>query len=415
MTADVARMATVVLGASLALLVWALGDSKDAFAQTVPVVLYVEGPDAETVRSVVLEALPPGIKLADGKAFRVELVHEGQDRPLGREIDPSVIDRVRRAARIVGVAAAVVVRVRRDQTAHRALLLVVPAWKTPATAEEATLAFASHRDDVAAVAAALGQSLEPYAPRASGPAEGPQETRTPAQLAATSAIDLAIAGGIVGRRFDYQNGIDPDPRRYTLFPAPALSFRGQLFPLVHARAPWADIGIVAEYVRIFSEMSDSSSAPADLVPSSFSAGLRARIHPGSNPRLIVGLSVEYAFASLRSVGPYPFELPDVTYRSVRPAVDARVSFGRFSLLEQIAYRAIVDLDAISTRFYAPQGHGLDAELGAALLLGPAVECRLALDYELHSFVFSPPAGATFGPGRARDQLYGTQLAIALML
>jgi len=239
--------------------------------------------------------------------------------------------------------------------------------------------------------------------------------QTPAQLAAASVVDVAFAGGIAGRRFEYSNGIQPHGSLYTLFPAPAAGARGQLFPLAHAGAPWGDVGLIADYERIFSQMNDADSVGTDVRPSSYAAGLRARIHPGPDPRLIVGVSVEYAFTSFRPVGPPPFNLPDVTYRSVRSAIDTRVYAGRFSLIEEVGFRFVVDGDAISTRFYSPEGHGLDAELGAALLLVRGVEARAVVDYELHSFTFTPPAGATFGAGSARDQLYGARLALAFVL
>ncbi len=453
--------ARVAVAALLALLGW-LGDSRVALAQTATVALYVEGPDAASVRSVVLEALPPGIRLADERAFHAELVREGQKRPIGRDSDSAVIDRVRRAARVMGVAAVLVVRVRREQTGRRALLLVVHAWKTPASAEEAILPFSSHDDDVAAITSALGQSLEPYAPPpapvaealpappassgsladaphspATSVAPAPatleplpstpssaavgvtggaiQPSRTHGRPAATAAVDVALAGAVVGRRFEYKNGIQPHLSRYTLSPAPAASVRGQLFPLAHAGAPWGDVGFIGEYLRIFSALNDTSGLAADVFPSSYSAGLRARIHPGSDPRLIVGVSVEYSFTSRRAVGPAAAQLPDVTYRSVRPALDTRIYFGPFSLLQEVAFHAVVDGDAISTRFYAPHGFGLDAEFGGALMLDRTIEARFAVDYELYSFVFEPPAGATFEAGSARDQLYGAELAVAFAL
>jgi hypothetical protein len=445
---------------ALSMMLWSLGHPRAALAQAATIALHVEGPDAQAVRTLVLDALPPGIQLVDEKVFRAQLVREGQVRPLGKGVDPSAIDRVRRAARVAGVAAAVVVRVRRDHKATRALVLVVPAWTTPSSAEEATLALNSHDDDVAAITSALGQSLEPYAPQPARPspsaptplpspqpdqgeeralsakpapassdrvqelpstpivptdaAPAPSRRRwTPPQLA-SSVVDLAVAAGVAGRRFDYRSGIQPGASRYTLSPAPEAILGVQLFPLAHARAPWGDIGIVGNYVRIFSVLNDTGSVGADAFPSSYSAGLRARIHPGSDPRLIVGLSLEYAFASRRQVGPSGDELPAVVYRSLRPAVDTRVRLGRFSLVDEIGFHAVLDRDAISPRFYAPQGYGLDAELGGALALDQAIEARLAVDYELYSFGFTPPPGATFGTGSARDQMYGARIVIAFV-
>ncbi len=451
--------ARVACAALLALL-GSLAAPGAALAQTDAVALYVEGPGAEAVRTAVLEALPPGIKLADESAFRQEFVREGQNRPLGKDLDLAAIDRVRRAARVTGVAAALVVRVRRDQTARRVMLLVVPAWKTPASAEEVPLALTPHAEDVATLASALGQSLDPYAPPPARSTEVPaaappasesglregqnsapaapavtqppfatrpatafdvtegaiRPTRTPAELMATSVLDIAVGSEIVARHFDYTSGIQPEGARYTLFPAAGVDIRGQLYPLANANVSWArDIGFVAEYLRIFSQMNDTSSLPDDVSPSSYSAGLRARIHPGENPRLILGLSVEYTSTSRLAVGPAPFELPNVTYRSVRPAIDTRVYFGRLSVFQEVAFRALVDQDAISTRFYGPRGYGVVAEVGAALLLHRGIEARLGFDYELYSFAFHPPPGAAFEAGSARDQLYGVRLALAFVL
>jgi hypothetical protein len=432
------------------------GHARAALAQAVTVALYVEGPDAQAVRTVVLDALPPGIQLADEKDFHAELVREGQHRPLGKDVDPSVIDRVRRAARIMGVAAAVVVRARRDHGAVRALVMVVPAWTTPASAEEVTLSLNSHDDDVAAIASVLGQSLEPYAPQTasppptapppppSPPADQAEERALPATpapppaavqelpstpivapapprrwwtlppLAASSIVDLTVATGVVGRRFDYRSGIQPGASRFTLSPSPEASFGVELFPAAGARAPWGDIGVVGHYARIFSVMNDTGTVGADAFPSSYSAGVRARIHPGSAPRLIVGLSLEYASTSRRQVGPTGDELPAVIYDSLRPAIDTRIYLGRFSLLDQIGFHALLDRDGISSRFYGPKGYGLDAELGGALALARTIEAQVAVDYELYSFGFTSPPGAIFGTGSARDQLYGARIAIAFV-
>jgi hypothetical protein len=412
---------------------WSLGPSNVASAQTSALALYVEGPDAPAVRGIVRDALPAGIALADENAFRAEFVREGQNGPIGKDLDPAVIERVRRAARILGIAAVVVVRVRVDDTAHRALVLVVPAWKTPATAEETTLAFTSHDADVAAVAAVLGPSLAPYVPAPqpppathelpsipagtalSAPQGSPSVPLSPAQRAATSELDLTVAGALVGRHFNYKDGIDPNGVRYTQAPAPATSLRGQLFPLSRADGAWRDIGIGADYLRIYSPMNDTSSATSALFASSYSLGLRARIHPGIDPRLILGLSLDYSFTSFRSLGPAQFELPNVTYRSLRPAIDTRVYFGRFSLLEEVAFHAMIATEDISTRFYGPHGYGLDAAFGGALVLAPSIEARLTVDYSIASFLFDPAPASSFAAGGARDQLYGVRLGLGFTL
>jgi hypothetical protein len=443
----------------LSMLLSSFGRPRMALADADGIALYVEGPEAQAVRAVLLDALPSGIQRADEKDFHAELKREGQVRPLGKDVDPAVIDRVRRAARVMGVAAALVVRTRRDHKAIRALVMVVPAWTSPTTTEETTLDFKSHDDDVAAIASALGSSLEPYVPRPAAPSpsvqspppspqadqgEGaaakpaaeppvapelpstpivsidvgqpaPRPRWSPAQRAASSLVELTAAGGIVGRRYQYASGIQPGTMRFTLSPAPQVSFGAQVYPLARASGVWRDIGLVGTYARIFSVMSDTDSLGADLFPSSYSAGLRARIHPGADPRLILGLSLEYTFVSRRQVGPSGSELPDVVYKTLRPGVDTRVHWGRFSLIESVGFHALLDNDTISPRFYRPHGYGLDVEFGAALAIQRALEARLLGNYELYSFGFTPPPGATFGSGSARDQLYGGRLEIAFTL
>jgi hypothetical protein len=241
----------------------------------------------------------------------------------------------------------------------------------------------------------------------------PRPRWSPAQRAASSLLELDVAGGVVGRRFEYRSGIQPGMMRYTLPPSPQVSLAAQVFPLAYASGLWRDIGFVGSYARTFSVMNDTDSVSADLFPSSYSAGLRARIHPGSDPRLILGLSLEYVFESYREVGPSGHELPEVDYKVLRPRIDTLVYWGRFSLVEAVGFH--IPLDGVSTRFYGPRGYGADAEFGGALALHPAIEARLLVDYQLYSFGLNPPPGATFGSGSTRDQLYGARLQIALSL
>jgi hypothetical protein len=416
--------------AAVALAVGTFCDSHVAFAQDATLALYVEGPDAPAVREVVRDALPGGVTLASEDAFRTEFVREGQADPLGKDLDPAVIERVRRAARILGVAAVVVVRVRLDAATHRALVLVVPAWKTPATAEETDLTLASHDADVAAIAAVVRPTLQsvlepapqPASPSLGGdrpslPASpGPSATRsTPAQIAATSELEVTAGPALMGRHYDYKDGIDPSALRYTLSPSLATSIGGQVFPLPRADGAWRDLGLTADYLRIYSPMNDASSVAEALFASSYDFGLRARIHPGIDPRLILGVSLSYAFASFESLGPAQFELPNVTYRSVRPEVDGRIAFGPFALVEAFAFHVLLDTGGISTRFYAPHGYGLDAAVGGVLSLTRLLEVKLTVDYTIVSLLFDLPAGANFAEGGVRDQLYGATLALGLVL
>lgn len=130
---------------------------------------------------------------------------------------------------------------------------------------------------------------------------------------------------------------------------------------------------------------------------------------------MLGLSIGYACTTFTSVGPPDAELPNVTYRSVRPAVDARVPIGIFSILAGAAFHVLVDPGDISTRFYGPSGYGFASELGGALRIGSRFDMRLTGWYERYVLSFSPSPGAGFGAGNALDELYGGRLALGLVL
>jgi hypothetical protein len=444
-----------------------------AYAEGKAIAVYVEGPDAEAVREEVIEAMPAGTALADERAFHQEFVREGQNKPLGKEVDTAAIERIRRAARVMGIAAAVVVRVRRDARGRHALVIAVPAWNAPASVDEVSLDGKSHQDDVDAVAQALGHTLDrnvgepanpvkhppsdeassaPQSPAAdpstsapagssSSSATGPRSpatteasrespaltlpeeppaanseiaptASTAAHRVATSDLDASVGGDVDGRHFVYRNGIAPHARTFNLFPAFGAGARVALFPLARAQGGWKDIGVLGEYWQLLSG-GQTGGTGANVRPSAYAVGLRTRIHPG-HERLLLGVSVAYAFLSFGAAGPQPAELPDVKYRSVRPALDARIAFGNVAVFGAAAFHFLVDESGISTRFYAPSGYGVDGELGGALMIVPGLEARLSAWTSLYSLRFNPPAGATFRAGGALDESYGARLAIAFV-
>jgi hypothetical protein len=439
-----------------------LACSTLAGAEETAVAVWVEGPDAGAVRAVIDDALPAGTKLVGEVQLRAELHRQGQ-RGFGTEIDGAAMARIRKAARVLGVGAVVVARVRRDRAGRRVLLLVVDAWRVPAAVAEARVELKAHTEDVDAVKEALGPSLSsnapadstrpqagpaapeqvapppaevpaappaeapPVVPRATeavpqtgmtysspatSPAESPASVRppTPGQRMATAALDLSVGDEVAGRRFEYDNGIAPRTRVWSAFPSPGLSVRATVFPFA-----LRDVGLSAEYLRIFSAANTGGSLTADMAPSSYAIGARVRVHPGRDPPALLGLSLAYACTTFTSVGTPDAELPDVTYRSVRPSIDVRIPIGVFSVTASAAFHAIVDPGGTSTRFYGPSGYGLASELGGTLLFGSKIELRLSGWYERYSFQFSPPPGARFEHGGALDQLYGARLALALLL
>jgi len=238
--------------------------------------------------------------------------------------------------------------------------------------------------------------------------------KTPAQQIATSWLDVALGGEASGRQFKYASGIEQNASVYRMFPAPTAAVGGTVFPLASLGWPWGDIGLAGDYSVTALRARDLRGATSSAAPTSHSLGACARVHPGAAARLLLGACVGYAFTSFGKVNAPASELPDVTYRSVRPAVSARFTFGVFSIFSVAAFRAIVDPNAISPRFYNPRGYGFDAELGGGLTVARRFEIRVLGRYESYSLSFRPPHGATFGAGSALDQLYGMRLSVAFV-
>jgi hypothetical protein len=217
---------------------------------------------------------------------------------------------------------------------------------------------------------------------------------------------VAVDGGFASRRFEYRNGIGPYGFTLNQPPVPVVGIGAELFPLATSGRAWGDFGFVGDYSMMFSPSWEGTN------PVGYDVGVRARIHPGANPPVLLNVSVGYEFRWFGAYDSGRERLPDVTYRAVRPAVDVRVPIGHFSLLAGTALRAILEPHEISEQFYNPTGIGFDAHAGFAAMFLGHFEARLEASYARYSFSFSPPAGATFGTGGAIDQVYGGQSAIA---
>jgi hypothetical protein len=425
--------------------------STEAHAETKTIAVYVDGQDAKRLRPAVLAAVGSGIVVAGDSAFRQALIRAGQKKPLGKNLDPKAIDRIRKAGVAIGADAVVLVRSRADRKSRSVLLIVVDVTEGAGPSIEVGLDLKSGEKDRDEIATALAPLLSPYlppvepaetppprppevapspapeiaheapamnvgvAPAKSVPPPPPAAVRkTTAQLAATSLVDLALGGQAAGREFVYENGITRLPYVYKLFPTLTTTVSGRVFPLATLGGPGGDIGIAADFSLTHLQGKDLRGALNNTVPISYSLELCARIHPWPDARLVLIPSFGYALMSFGSVGPFNAALPDVTYQSLRPALDARVSFGNFSILAVAAFRAILDGEAISTRFYNPRGYGFDGEIGEAVRFLRRLEARLMARYERYSFTFRPSSGATFAPGFATDQLYGARLSLAVM-
>jgi hypothetical protein len=102
-------------------------------ADTKPIAVYVEGPDASSVRDEVLAVVPGSLKVLDEGEFSSALQKQGQKGQMGNVMAQpkqrgKLLSRIKKATEKAGAQAAIVARVRKTRTGGRELwvLLVDP-------------------------------------------------------------------------------------------------------------------------------------------------------------------------------------------------------------------------------------------------------------------------------------------------
>jgi hypothetical protein len=446
------------------------GHPATALAKGKTVAVYVEGPDGDAVRRAIVGAVPSGVTVAEAGAFNTALAEQGQKGPFGKALDGKAREksamRIRRAAAASGIDGTVVARVTRGKKDRRILILFIASSGPGGDLEdEIVLGAKPTKADDAKIASSVGTSLVEYrggggggggsepetastaakdkgekgedgtTPGAEKPpaqtpegqsAEAPEhKTQHPRGVAGRSLVDIELAGGALGRRFGYSNGRSSNLRTYQVFPASILSLRAQLFPFADASAgTLGNIGFIAGFSRSFflqSSLPDATTGGTtaiDTTATSYYGGVRARIPVGGEAGPILGMSLSYVgqafgFATTGN------DLPDVSYTAVRPAADARIPFGKVSLLAEAGFRACLGAGQVAQRFRSPTASGIDAQLGAALLLAPGWEVRLIGEYDHYFYSFKPLTGQpppkmddAYVADGALDQFFSARLGIA---
>jgi len=448
--------------AMLSVLLFALlGCPGMALAKGKTVAIYVEGHDAEAVRKAIAAAVPSGVTVAETGAFNTALAEQGQKVPFGKALDGKSREksamRIRRAAAASGIDGTVVARVTREKKDRRVLILLISSEGPGGDLEdEVVLGAKPTKADDAKIASSVSTSLVEYRAGASGPEtsstaakdkekdkgeEGaaPGTDKSPAQtqeaqsaeaaeakqqhlrgVPGRSLFEIELAGGAMGRHFGYSNGQTSNLRTYQVFPASILSLRAQLFPLADGSSTiLGNIGIIAGFCRSFflqSSLPDpitGSTVSIDTTATSYYGGLRARFPFGGENGPILGVSASYAAQGF-GFSTTGYDLPDVSYTAVRPAVDARVPFGKISLLAEAGFRAVLEAGQVASRFRSPTASGIDAQLGVAYLLLPGWELRLTGDYEYYFYTFKSDLtkNDAYVAGGAVDQFFGARVGIA---
>jgi hypothetical protein len=439
-----------------------------AMAKGKTVALVVDGPDAETVRAAIADAVPHGTTVADAGTFKSALVEEGVRIPFGKTLDAGARDRtvarVRKAAAAVGVDGTLIALVTRThKERHVRLLLVATPGPSGDLEDEVVQSAKPTKDDQEKLASSVGTALVDYrgsraesdktptakpapaadeaspasTPDTGAPAasEGQQRADTesgperPHGIVGHDLVELALGAGAIGRHFGYS--VVPSSslnlRPYTVFPAAAVSVQGELYPLADSHSPvLRDIGFIGYYSRsLFLQSNVDSDAGGTVsigtTATSLLGGLRWRTMLGGEGGTQLGISVSYTLQSFsfNTQGTAaPTDLPSVNYQAIRPGVDVRVPIGKLSLLAQAGFRACLSAGDVALRFRGTTTTGFDASGGLAFLLTPGWEVRALADYEGYFYSFSPQydenamTGDAYRAQSAIDHNYGGRIALA---
>jgi hypothetical protein len=282
----------------------------------------------------------------------------------------------------------------------------LPPAPAPAASQAATAPAAPAHEEAAVAVSAGGQGETP-------PDRADQKVVR--GVIDRELFEVEAGGEAMGRHFDYNDGYSANLRSYNLFPAPAVAVGGQVYPFAGTKGILGDIGVAGSYSQLLFVQSTVGSSQLPTTSSSYWGGVRVRIHAGET--VLLGASLSYASTSFTfssassSVGA---QLPNETYQAIRPAVDARVPFGRFALLGTVAFRAVVSSDGLSSRFRSPSINGVEAEVGGAAKIVDGLEARLLGSYERYFYSFGPAPGDVYVAGGALDQFFGARLTVAYL-
>jgi hypothetical protein len=428
-----------------------IANAHDALSKEKSVAVYVEGPEARTVRATLVGVVGRSATVDDADGFATALVAQGQRSPLGHALDgrarATMLRRLRGAGVARGVDAVLVVRVARGPRRHVVRLLLVESSGGESDLGSVPLDLKGDGHDDAALESTLSSALAPQdggsgdvkpgspgkpvsAPQettpeavhsASASTAGPDETpgsasSRPHGVVARSLFEGELGAEAAGRHFAYHDGLTSNLRSYTIAVTPMLSASAEYFPLAGAGSSLRDVGFIGGYSRsVFLQSAMSGGPTVSAVESSYFAGLRVRIHPGGNSGFVLGISDAYAdqaFDFNSTGGSLDTQVPTVEYRSNRTALDARIPLGPLTLLAAAGFRVVLDAGEVSQRFRSSTVEGVDGDVGLAFAIAAGWEGRLIADYQRYFYSFKPVPGDAYIAGGALDQFYSGRLAVA---
>jgi hypothetical protein len=186
-----------------------------------------------------------------------------------------------------------------------------------------------------------------------------------------------------------------------------IGARAEVYPLASADAGiLRDVGMTGAYVRAVGvSLTDfDSGAPIDATWFSYSLALRARVLGRTGP-FTVGLSAGFqqiSFTFEPAIVPVR-EVPTGDYSLLEGSVDARQSFGNFSVFLDAGYLYPFQIGSLGDRIPNKRAYGGRGVVGVAFKLSRVVEMDAHASYTFVRFSLQPLALRSDEPGRVFDQ------------
>ncbi len=416
-------------------------------ADAKPIAVYVEGPDADSIRGEVLSAVPGSLKVLDEDTFTEALKKQGQKGQMGNVMAQpkqrgKLLSRIRKATEKAGAQGAIIARVRKTRTGGRELwVLFVDPGSEELEYDQAVPLGKSQSERESALKEALGPVLKARAPAetegssgsaSSGDAAGsgsgeekpPEEgddepsaesTRVPGEMT-TAIVVVGLSFQMAGRFFSYSDGLTRNLRPYDVFGAPMGMANLEVYPAGFGDVPVAkDIGLTASYAMAFGlDSATTAGVPIGTTFTRLNAGLRGRIRFGEVPSPTLGINAGFSMLNFTYEAPADIadEVPGVSYKLLRFGLDMRIPAGPVALELGGDFLLPLSSGEVYDRFTDPSVLGIETRIGLGIPLAAGFELRLAGEYSRFFSSFNPVVGDPYVAGGALDQLIWIRLGAA---